>query len=146
MTNKPLAYPPRVTAFTTPFWDGLRASVFRTTKCRSCSHMTFPPKPVCPQCWSKDVDWVELTGRGVLRSYTEVCAAPAVFADEVPYLLGLVDLDENVRCLSRVLASWDELEPDLRVKIRIRESEPTCLFDFVLDDDRAGAEKAEVRV
>ena len=132
MTATMLAYPPRITAFTAPFWDGLREGKFRTTRCSQCSHMTFPPKPVCPECWSADVEWVDLSGRGLLRSYTEVCAAPAVFAAEVPYILCLVDLDEGVRCVSRVLADWDELQPDMHVKLKIREAEPAYLFDFVL--------------
>ncbi|KAA9163315.1 Zn-ribbon domain-containing OB-fold protein [Amycolatopsis acidicola] len=129
-----LAYPPRITPFTKTFWDGLREGRFSTTRCRQCSHMTFPPKPVCPECWSKDVEWVELSGRGVLRSYTEVTAAPSMFAAEAPYILCLVDLDEGIRCLSRVIADWGELVPDKRVRVQVREAEPAYLFDFVLDE------------
>ncbi len=136
MTKPTLAYPPRITEFTTPFWDGLRQGRFRTTVCRACTHLTFPPKPICPACWSQDIEWFDLSGRGVLRSYTEVCAAPLMFAEEAPYVLCLVDLEENIRCLSRVLASWDDLRPDLPVKVQIRATEPTCLFDFVIDDER----------
>ena len=90
-----LAYPPRVTAFTATFWDGLREGKFRTTRCLRCRHITFPPKPVCPECWSDDLEWIDLSGRGILRSYTEVSAAPAIFAAEAPYVLCLVDLDEG---------------------------------------------------
>ena len=130
-----LAYPPRVTEFTRPFWDGLREGRFQTTRCTVCHHITFPPKPICPECWSEAVEWVDLRGVGSLRSYTEVHAAPAIFAAEVPYVLAIVDLDEGVRCLSRVLAPWDDLEPDMRVRVQIRQAEPTCLFDFVLDPE-----------
>ncbi|MGW4335431.1 Zn-ribbon domain-containing OB-fold protein [Rhodococcus koreensis] len=132
MTDQ-LAYPPRVTPFTETFWDGLRDGVFQTTACTKCQHMTFPPKPICPACWSQEVEWRRLSGNGVLRSFTEVSAAPAIFAAEAPYVLCLVDLDEDIRCLSRVDATWDELAPDLRVKVRIRDAEPVCLFEFVLD-------------
>ncbi|WP_368680009.1 zinc ribbon domain-containing protein [Rhodococcus opacus] len=44
-TGTTLAYPPRVTPFTEPFWQGLNDGVLRTTRCRACSHMTFPPNP-----------------------------------------------------------------------------------------------------
>ena len=130
-----LAYPPRVTEFTKPFWEGLDIGVLRTTRCDECRHTTFPPKPVCPHCWSKNVQWIDLSGRGVLYSYTEVSAAPATFADEAPYVLCLVDLDEGVRCLSRVLASWDDLRPGLRVRLQVRDTAPVRLFDFVLDEE-----------
>ena len=130
-----LAYPPRVTEFTRPFWDGLREGQFQTTQCTACQHITFPPKPICPACWSDAVEWISLRGGGYLRSYTEVFAAPAIFASEVPYVLAIIDLDEDIRCLSRVLATWDELQADARVRVQIRQAEPTYLFDFVLDPE-----------
>ncbi|MEU6646296.1 Zn-ribbon domain-containing OB-fold protein [Saccharomonospora sp. NPDC046836] len=135
MTMSELAYPPRITTFTAPFWDALRSGTFTTTRCNRCEHITFPPKPVCPDCWSDDVSWIELSGRGTLRSYTEVVIAPAMFAHEAPYVLCLVDLDEGVRCVSRVLASWDDLRPDMRVRVTMREAEPAHLFEFVLDGE-----------
>jgi uncharacterized OB-fold protein len=131
MSTEQLAYPPRVTEFTATFWNGLRESRFQTTKCLACEHLTFPPKPICPNCWSSAVQWIELRGTGVLRSYTEVCAAPSMFAAEAPYVLGLVDLDEGVRCLSRIDAAWDDLRPDDHVEVRFREAEPAYLFEFV---------------
>jgi uncharacterized protein len=130
-----LACPPRVTLFTRPFWDGLAVGVLRTTRCRDCSRLTFPPKPICPECRESDLEWVDLSGRGTLASYTEISVAPATFADESPYVLCLVDLDEAAHCLSRILAGWDELEPDLRVRLEIRDSAPVRLFDFVLDQE-----------
>lgn len=135
MTLQTLVYPPRMTEFTSTFWNGLREGRFQTSKCSRCQHMTFPPKPVCPDCWCQEVEWAELSGRGWLRSYTEVSAAPAMFADGAPYVLGIVDLEEGVRVLSRVLATWDDLSVDVAVKVQVRPAEPTFLFDFVLDED-----------
>jgi uncharacterized protein len=135
MTTPTLVYPPRMTPFTSVFWDGLREGKFLTSKCSDCRHMTFPPKPICPECWSYSVEWVELSGRGILQSYTEVSAAPAMFAADAPYILCIVDLDEGIRVLSRVLATWDELTLDLPVKVKIRQAEPVFLFDFILDTD-----------
>jgi uncharacterized protein len=128
-----LAYPPRITAFTKTFWDGLAKQQFLTTKCNHCGELTFPPKPLCPGCWSKDLSWIELKGTGVLRSYTEVTAAPLMFAAEAPYVIALIDLDEGIRCMSRVLAPYDTLRPDMRVRVKVRVAEPSCLFDFVID-------------
>jgi len=134
-TKAELAYPPRTTAFTEPFWHGLDEGILRTTRCLSCSHMTFPPKPVCPECWKSELEWVDLSGRGSLYSFTEVSAAPATFADEAPYVLCLVDLDEGIRCLSRINATWDELRPDMRVRVTIRDTTPVRLFDFEIDSE-----------
>jgi uncharacterized OB-fold protein len=137
-----LAYPPRCTAFTAPFWEGLRESRFQTTKCLDCDHITFPPKPVCPNCWSANLQWIELKGTGVLRSYTEVCVAPLMFAEEAPYILCLVDLDEGVRCLSRIRGGWDDLRPDVRVRVTFRRAEPAYLFEFELAEMPSGSDDA----
>src|SRR5258708_24151585 len=104
------AFPPRMTEFTQRFWQGLSSGQFETTRCEDCGRLTFPPKPFCPHCWSKWISWVPVSGRGKLYSQTVVHAAPAVFQDEVPYRVGIVDLDERVPISTRVLS---EREPAL---------------------------------
>jgi uncharacterized OB-fold protein len=74
---------------------------------RSPARLTFPPKPFCPHCWSKRIDWIPLSGRGKLYSQTVVHAAPMVFQGEVPYRVGIVDLDEGLRIATRVLADHE---------------------------------------
>jgi uncharacterized OB-fold protein len=114
--DRPRAFPPRMTEFTQRFWQGLAAGRFETTRCDDCERLTFPPKPFCPHCWSKRIAWVPLSGRGKLYSQTVVHSAPAVFRDEVPYRVGIVDLDESLRIATRVLA---KLEPKLDSVVEI---------------------------
>lgn len=101
------AFPPRVTEFTQRFWQGLASGRFETIRCDDCTRLTFPPKPFCPHCWSERVAWVALSGRGRLYSQTVVHAAPVVFQNEVPYRVGIVDLDEGLRIATRVLADGE---------------------------------------
>jgi uncharacterized OB-fold protein len=97
------SYPARVSEFTAPFWTALANGRFTSTKCTACGHVTFPPKPVCPNCWSSDIRWKELKTTGVLYSWTRVHASPEAFADESPYALGIVDLTEGVRLACRLV-------------------------------------------
>jgi uncharacterized OB-fold protein len=96
-------WPPRVSAFTKPFWDALAEGRFTTTRGKSSSRLTFPPKPFCPYDWGREVEWVELTGRGKLYSQTVIHAAPAAFAREVPIRNGIVTLEEGLRVAARIL-------------------------------------------
>jgi uncharacterized OB-fold protein len=91
------AWAPRVTETTRPFWEALAAGIFTTTRCEDCFRYTFPPKPVCPHCWSNSLRWVELSGRGTLYSRTVIHAPPKVFAHEGPMHVGIVDLAEGIR-------------------------------------------------
>ena len=93
----PRRYPPRVTIFTQPFWDGLTQGRFLVTRCTSCEHSSFPPKPICPVCWSTEIAWSEVDTTGQLYSWTRVHAGPAIFDPDLPSAIGIVDLDVGVR-------------------------------------------------
>ena len=108
--DRALAYPPRITAFTQRFWDALSKGHLETTACDACRHVTFPPKPFCPQCWSKETDWVTLNPAGTLYSWTRIHAGPAVFAEELPYEVGVVDLDDFVRIACRLWSDGEGAE------------------------------------
>jgi uncharacterized OB-fold protein len=110
------AYPPRMTEFTRTFWMALAEGRFTTTKCEACEKLAFPPKPFCPHCWSNRIAWTPLSGRGTLYSQTVVHAAPTVFVHEVPYRVGIVDLDEQLRIATRVLS---DREPRLGEVVEI---------------------------
>jgi len=108
--DRPMA--PRENTFTREFWHALDEGRFLVSQCDACGHLSFPPKRVCPRCTSADMQWRELGGRGRLYSLTRVHAGPPRFADEMPYAVAIVDLDEGVRLVTRMLdaAGFDDLD------------------------------------
>jgi len=128
--DHPAAYSPRTSEATQPFWDGLREERFQTTRCDDCGDITFPPKVVCPNCLSERLSWWPLSGRGNLYSYTRVWAAPAVFGDEVPYTLCIVDLVEGLRVASRLLGDHASPEVGAPVSLVFLHYEDVTLFCF----------------
>ena len=114
------AYPPRESEFTRPFWQALSQGRWTTTGCKACGRMTFPPKSVCPHCWSPEVEWRALETRGTLYSWTRIHAAPAVFAAEAPYAVGIVDLDCGIRLGCRLVETAGvDLRPSLPVEMLV---------------------------
>lgn len=113
--DTPQPYPPRISEFTRPFWDGLAEGRFLTTRSRSTGRFTFPPKPVSPLDWADDMEWTELAGTGALYSHTTVHAAPEVFVPELPYKVCIVDLDEQLRIVTRYLGD----EPTIGERVRL---------------------------
>lgn len=99
--NRP--YPPRLTEFTTIFWNELEKGRFLLSQCEKCSHRSFPPKRICPICWCRKVGWVEHHGQGVLYSHTTVHAAPAYFQAELPFRVCVVDLQDGPRVATRLI-------------------------------------------
>ncbi|HKP07469.1 MAG TPA: Zn-ribbon domain-containing OB-fold protein [Microbacterium sp.] len=99
----PHPYPPRVSEFSQTFWDALAEGRFLTTRSVSTNRLTFPPKPLSPDDWSTDMEWVELSGTGTLYSHTTIHASPTAFLSELPYIVCIVDLDEGLRLATRYL-------------------------------------------
>ena len=124
-----LSYPPRLSDFTQTFWNGLRSGIWQTTCCEDCAKVTFPPKPVCPHCWSPRVVWRPLGAKGTLYSWTRIHAAPAVFASESPYAVGIVDLADGVRLACRLMTTdSDQLTPGMPMEMVVLQYEDGPLF------------------
>jgi len=70
------------------------------SKCKKCGTTSFPPRADCESCMSGDFEFFEVTGKATLHTYTKIVAAPTGFEDEVPYIVGVVDLDEGGRALA----------------------------------------------
>ena len=66
-------------------------------KCSRCGAMLLPPRPLCTKCFSTDFEWVKLSGRGQLLSYTVIHISPPQFESIVPYIVGIVKLGEGLR-------------------------------------------------
>ncbi|MEM2434527.1 MAG: Zn-ribbon domain-containing OB-fold protein [Candidatus Bathyarchaeia archaeon] len=66
-------------------------------KCEKCEKIFVPPRPLCPNCLSTNLKWIQLKGRGKLLTYTVIHVAPERFQHLAPYALGIVELEEGVR-------------------------------------------------
>lgn len=81
-----------------PYWQGLRDHKLMLQRCRSSGRHQFPPTTFCPGSLETP-EWVQASGRGILFSWI-VVRHPVprdVYADLVPYVVALVELDEGCR-------------------------------------------------
>lgn len=94
---------PVIDTDTAPFWQAARENKLLIQRCRACGEHVFYPRSICPHCHRLELDWVEVSGRGRIYSYT-VARRPAgpAFVEAVPYVLVLVDLEEGPRMLSNL--------------------------------------------
>ena len=95
----------------------LKEGEIAATKCKVCGKLYFPPRANCIDCLSSDVEWIRLSGRGRLITYTTAHFAPAGF--EAPYTLALAELEEGVRVFTRISkdVKQDEIELGMNVKL-----------------------------
>ena len=80
-------------------------------ECSSCHELVLPPRLFCPSCNSKTTNWKELKGTGALRSFTVIHIAGTTYADDVPYIIAIVKLDEGPSVCARLIDT-DPLTPE----------------------------------
>ena len=86
-----------------PYWDALNEGRLVIQQCAACGKLRHYPRPVCEACYSTDVTWRQVSGRGSVHSWT-VAHHPfhPGFKDELPYVLGTVDLEDGVRMIAQL--------------------------------------------
>lgn len=80
--------------------------------CDACGQLSFPRERYCAHCGGPDTRLVPLATRGTIYSWTIARFAPPGYAGEVPFGVGVVELDDGIRVTSTLVA--DPLE-SLRV-------------------------------
>lgn len=75
--------------------EALKKNKLLGLKCKKCNAVTVPPKMVCQKCASPDLDVVELSGKGEVKTFTTVYVAAEGRQGEAPYIIVLVKLDEG---------------------------------------------------
>lgn len=125
--KKPLPTP---TYNTKPFWEAAKQHKLIIQRCRNCGTRVFYPRDVCPgrDCLGiGTLEWMECTGKGFVYSFT-ISMQPQhpAFNDDVPYVFGIVELDEGVRMTTNIInIPPQELKVGQRVEV---------VFDDVTDE------------
>jgi uncharacterized OB-fold protein len=103
---------------TQPFWDAAGRGVLAVQRCCACGEHRLYPKALCPSCHADAHDWVEVSGRGRVYSFSVVRRAPSpAFAARVPYVVAIIALAEGPHLLSHVVG----IEPDaVRIGLEVR--------------------------
>ena len=82
------------------FYKYLENKKFMGTQCASCRKIYLPPRPICIECFSDDMQWVELSGKGKLRAFTSITVGPTFMVElghdrKNPYCCCVVALEEG---------------------------------------------------
>jgi uncharacterized protein len=101
------------------FFARLAEGRLSTTRCAT-DGLLWPPRTACPKCHTEELEWVDLPERGRLYAFSAVLAgAPLGMESEVPFAVGLVDLDGvPLRLYGRVEGRpWNALAIGLEVRV-----------------------------
>jgi uncharacterized OB-fold protein len=103
-----------------PFWTAAAERRLVVQRCASCEAYQHPPGPICRRCSETTVQFAEVSGCGVLYSFTVSHQAfvPG-FPEAPPYAIVMVELEEQAGL--RMLGNARDVDPAaLRVGMRMR--------------------------
>lgn len=108
--NRPLPSP--ITPEAQPYWDGLKENKLMLPKCDDCGKPFFYPRVLCPNCHSRNISWMQASGRGKLFSFQIAHRSlNRAFKVELPCVMAMIELEEGPRVLSNLI----NIEPDPNV-------------------------------
>jgi uncharacterized OB-fold protein len=91
-------------------------------RCRTCGRIHFPPRQVCDACCGREFDVIRMADTGRILTYTVVHVAPPAFAQEVPYVVAILEMDDGARLMAQVAdVSPEEVKIGARVRLEFRK-------------------------
>ena len=86
-------------------------------RCKGCGRMHFPPRLVCDGCGGREFEMKRMADTGKVLSWTVIRVAAPAFAQEVPYPVAVVEMDDGTRIMTQVA----DVEPgQVRTGMRVR--------------------------
>lgn len=93
------------------YLKNIEDGMFKAYRCVDCGMIIAPPSGTCYGCGSSSMEWAEVSGKGKLVGFTVIHIAPDEFAEEAPYYIAIVELEEGTRVSTR-LHGFDPLKPE----------------------------------
>jgi uncharacterized OB-fold protein len=122
--TKPL---PEITPWSKKFWEATKQHKLSMQKCNSCGKLIFYPRKACPDCWSLDLGWQEVSGKAKLKSFTiTMGGVEPVFAPDLPYVLAIVDLAEGPTMMTNIVdCKHEDLKIGMDLQVTFRDCTDT---------------------
>jgi uncharacterized OB-fold protein len=103
-----MPYKYSVGSMASKFFIKIRDSkVISGAKCPKCGFVNVPPRSVCPKCFSKVEELIDLSGKGTLETFTIVHYESSVQALKPPYAIGVIKLDGADTAMTHFIGDVD---------------------------------------
>ncbi len=120
---KPLPKPSKVSA---PFWAAARRHQLVLQRCERCGTFIYYPRSRCPHCFDDRLGWQQVSGRGVVYSFTVVRRAMSRAFGDAPYVLAIVELEEGPRLTTNIVAAPEAVSVGMKVTAHFDDVTPEC--------------------
>ncbi|HDH10346.1 MAG TPA: Zn-ribbon domain-containing OB-fold protein [Deltaproteobacteria bacterium] len=107
------------------FFEYLKEGRLTTTKCIKCGKVSYPPRILCPECLSEELEWIDLPTKGTVEYFTELKAGVPV-GFEKPLIHAYIKLSDSFDILSKIVGikSIDDIHRGDKVKLKVFDVPP----------------------
>ncbi|MGV8079232.1 MAG: Zn-ribbon domain-containing OB-fold protein [Syntrophales bacterium] len=101
-------------------------------KCPACGRVYVPPVKTCGECFVPTEEWVKLSDRGVLESFTVVHYSHEMQPRKAPLAYGLIKLDGADGAILHLIGDTDfaKLKTGMKVKAVFAEQREGTIADI----------------
>jgi uncharacterized OB-fold protein len=85
------------------FFKFLEQKKLMAAKCEQCQSIYIPPRPICTNCFSQNLGWIQLKPKGKLITFTIIHLASEKFQAITPYAYGIIELENGQRLPGMIL-------------------------------------------
>ena len=117
---KPL---PVIQPWSKKFWEAAHQHKLIMQKCNDCGKLVFYPRKFCPECWSANLGWTDVSGKAKVRTFTIAMAGvEQAFMPDLPYVLAVIDLEEGIRMMTNIVdCKSEDVKIGMDVEIAFRD-------------------------
>lgn len=114
-----------------PFWEAVRQHKLLLQYDPKAKRYQFFPRPISLHSDSAALEWREAKGTGTLVAFTLTYFPAPGFEAELPYLEGLIQLDEGPRIFAPIANStYETLKVGMRMRVRWPAADGEHPFQF----------------
>lgn len=101
-----------------PFWNAAEQGCFILPRCMECERVHWYPRPFCPFCMSRKLEWIAASGKGTVYSFTVMRKAIT------PYVLAYVQIEEGPSILTNIIgAGLETVHVGQPVKVSFKKTD-----------------------
>jgi len=130
LSDRPFRVLPAPDELTEFFWSSGRDGVLRFLRCDACLRYVHPPAPVCGYCYGRTLHPETVSGRATLHSFTVNHQPWDAGMTPVPYVIGLVEIDEqdDVRLTTNIVGCEpDDVKIGMSLQVVFENQDPVWI-------------------
>lgn len=108
----------------TRFFEEFKNKKIMGTRCPKCNRVLVPARDFCPRCFEELTEWVEVSDKGRIRTWSLITFSYEGQPKEPPYIPALIDLDGANTAFSHYiggieLSDPEEVEKQVKIGTRV---------------------------